>query len=41
MERLILGLFVPFLIFVLLIGLPDTYAVGKLKEVSLAVEGMT
>jgi hypothetical protein len=41
MGRLILSLFVPLLILVLLIGLSDTYAVGKLKEVSLAVEGMT
>jgi hypothetical protein len=41
MTRLFFPVSVPLLILVLLIGFSDTHAVGQLKTVSLAVEGMT
>jgi hypothetical protein len=41
MARLFFTLSISLLILILVIGFPDTDAVGQLKKVSLAVEGMT
>ena len=41
MARLFFTLSIPLLMLILVIGISETTAVGELKKVTLAVEGMT